>query len=288
MFLNRFFEPYRKSIEIAYHDWFQTNFNSDPLKRDLYLTFVCIFLVYWIVGFIYLFIDLIALKWSFLYRFKIQPKNLGQSFELKRFIRLLFIANINIIVCFFIAIFINYIPLLHVAQSDHIPTFCRFIYEFIVSIFIVEAGFYYVHRTLHHPYFYKNIHKVHHDWQAPISLSFFDVHPLENILVNALPILAGPWLLCSHPLFTWFWILFALIVGMSNHSGWYYIVNILGPPLFHDYHHNLFIGNYGLIGLFDRLHGTDKFFRHSNYYQNFRIILGFAPISIEDRNKKIG
>lgn len=221
------------------------------------------------------------MKWPFLRHYKIQPENLEQSFEWKRFQRLILIINLNIFVCFLITIIIHYIPVLNVA-TIRVPTLTQFIYEFIISIIFIEAGFYYVHRALHQPYFYKQIHKYHHEWQAPISLTVFYVHPIEHIFVNVLPILSGPLILQTHPLFTWFWILFSLIVAMSNHSGWYYIVNLLGPPLFHDYHHNLFIGNYGLIGLFDYIHGTDKSFRNSRYYRNFRIILGLFPIQVND------
>lgn len=276
------FEPYRKSIENSYDDWFRKRFENDPLKRDLYLTFMSLFVVHWIVGAIFTMADYCALKWPSIRRYKIQPKELEKSFNLERFMNLATMATVNLFFCFMITTFIHFIPSLH-RSATNVPTFTRFIFEFIISIIVVEAGFYYVHRGLHYPSFYKHVHKFHHEWQAPISLTILYVHPIEHFLVNVIPILAGPWILGSHPSFTWFWIVFSLVVGMSNHSGWYYIVNLLGPPLFHDFHHHLFIGNYGLMGLFDRIHRTDLYFRQSRYFQNYRIILGMVPKEIDDK-----
>jgi fatty acid hydroxylase domain-containing protein 2 len=40
-----------------------------------------------------------------------------------------------------------------------------------------------------------------------------------------------------------------------------------------------FINNYGVLGVLDRLHGTDAQFRESRAYQRHILLLGFVPVS---------
>lgn len=53
-----------------------------------------------------------------------------------------------------------------------------------------DFGFYWVHRTLHLPFFYKNIHKVHHEVTNTTVLATTYVHPIES-LVTSLPVAFG-------------------------------------------------------------------------------------------------
>jgi len=42
-----------------------------------------------------------------------------------------------------------------------------------------------------------------------------------------------------------------------------------------------FINNFGMLGVLDRLHGTDSLFRASPAYQRHVMLLGFVPLSIQ-------
>uniref|UniRef100_A0A1I8J2R8 Fatty acid hydroxylase domain-containing protein n=1 Tax=Macrostomum lignano TaxID=282301 RepID=A0A1I8J2R8_9PLAT len=55
--------------------------------------------------------------------------------------------------------------------------------------------FYYCHRWLHSPSLYKRVHKLHHEWQAPVAAVAMYAHPVEFLLSNLLPVMAGPLLL---------------------------------------------------------------------------------------------
>jgi methylsterol monooxygenase len=86
-------------------------------------------------------------------------------------------------------------------------------------------------------------------------------HPIEFIVSNIGPVTAGPLLFRSHLLTVWLWLFIALVGTINHHSG-YKLPGILGSglsnPAFHDFHHAQFTNNFGLLGILDRLHGTDK------------------------------
>src|SRR2546428_69911 len=71
-----------------------------------------------------------------------------------------------------------------------LPAFHWVIFELIIFILLQEIGFYYFHRLLHLPSLYKRIHKQHHEWTAPISITAIYCHPIEHI-TNLLSVAIG-------------------------------------------------------------------------------------------------
>ncbi|KAJ5761117.1 hypothetical protein N7520_008273 [Penicillium odoratum] len=136
-----------------------------------------------------------------------------------------------------------------------LPGTTEFARDFILSILLREAIFYYSHRLLHIPYFYRRIHKKHHRFTAPIALAAQFAHPLEQIFANALPISLPPQLLRSHVLTFWAFLAWELFNTATVHSGYDFFHN---KAKMHDLHHEKFNLNYGSVGLLDWIHGTDK------------------------------
>ncbi|KAL8212122.1 UNVERIFIED_CONTAM: hypothetical protein K2H54_038168 [Gekko kuhli] len=62
------------------------------------------------------------------------------------------------------------------------------------------------------------------------------------------------------------WLSLVLLVSSVIHSG--YNLPFLPSAEFHDYHHLKFNECYGILGLLDYLHGTDKMFRQTRVDAN--------------------
>ncbi|CAJ0944109.1 unnamed protein product, partial [Mesorhabditis belari] len=146
-----------------------------------------------------------------------------------------------------------------VSFAREVPSWLTIIRDMILAIFVEEFGFYYTHRLLHQPFFYKRIHKIHHRWTAPISITSVYCHPLEHALSNLTPVLLGPTLVGAHVVTFWIWFTVAVTSTTISHCGY----DFLSWAPQHDYHHAAFNENFGVLGLLDTIHGTNTTFRKS-------------------------
>ena len=133
-------------------------------------------------------------------------------------------------------------------------------------LFLHDTWFYWTHRLLHRPHWFKVAHAVHHDSRPPTAWAAMSFHPFEAIsgaivipaLVIAIPI---------HVAVLGLVLLVMTLMGVSNHMGWemfprWLVRGKLGAWLItathHEKHHELYRGNYGLYFRFwDRVCGTD-------------------------------
>lgn len=162
-------------------------------------------------------------------------------------------------------------------SSEDLPSVFRIVCELTVITVIEEIGFYYTHRLVHWGPLYKWIHKQHHEWTAPIALIAFYAHPIEYVVSNSVPVMTGPIVLKSHILTAWIWYALAVMTTAIHHSG--YHLPWLPSPQFHDFHHLKFNCNYGLLGILDWFHGTDKLWRGTVEFKRHRLCAGLTPIN---------
>lgn len=134
-------------------------------------------------------------------------------------------------------------------------------------IVVEDFYFYWIHRALHWGWLYQKIHKVHHEHTAPFGIAAEYAHPVETAILGLGTIL-GPLLFCNHLLTLWAWLIVRLFQTIEVHSGYNFpwslnrYVPLWGGAVFHDYHHEVFLGNYAsTFTLWDWVFGTDVKYR---------------------------
>ncbi|CAB4026362.1 fatty acid hydroxylase domain-containing 2-like [Paramuricea clavata] len=221
------------------------------------------FLVYWIGSLFFCLVDLTG-RPAWVLRYKIQD-NKQVPVDRKKFIKavLLVLFNQTITVPIF-SVFYWLYKWRGCSFGRELPSFHWVLFEIGMFTLVEEFLFYYAHRLLHHPRIYKHIHKIHHEWTAPISITAVYAHPVEHIISNVFPVLMGPLVMGSHIATGWLWFAVAISTTLVSHCG--YHLPLLPSPEAHDYHHQKFNQNFGVLGVLDWLHGTDAIFRQSRAY----------------------
>ena len=140
-------------------------------------------------------------------------------------------------------------------------------------IFVDETLFYWIHRMLHLPFFYKRIHYIHHsmDDKELYSLIGEYSHFIENFFNDIVPLLSGPFIwayFCPMNISIFVcWMIFRQIRSMDAHSNYdfpYHPMKVLSPiydgARQHLSHHTLKgrRTNFGGFNIWDKLMGTDR------------------------------
>ncbi|XP_055693628.1 fatty acid hydroxylase domain-containing protein 2-like [Lutzomyia longipalpis] len=230
--------------------------------------------LYWTVGGLYLLMD-ITNRPAFLRKYKIQPgtNEPVDGEKLRKLVRTVLFNQFCIGITMAI---LNW----HLTRDrfngnvEIVPSAARIFLDIVVCILLNEIGFYYSHRLLHHRILYKIIHKKHHEWTAPIAISAMYCHPIEHMFSNLVPPFLGLYVMRSHPLTAWLWFCLAIVGTLNDHSD--YHLPLLRSPEAHDFHHLKFNNCYGVIGLLDWLHGTDKMFRASRAFDRHKVSFSIA------------
>ena len=139
-----------------------------------------------------------------------------------------------------------------------------------VSVFLYlfahDTWFYWTHRLMHRPFWFKRAHAVHHESKPPTAWAAMSFHPIEA-LTGALIIPALVFIIPVHVGALGVVLAIMTIMGITNHIGWEmfprFVVNgklgdLLITATHHQKHHDAYRGNYGLYFRFwDKMCGTD-------------------------------
>mmetsp|Transcript_8239 Transcript_8239/g.20753 ORF Transcript_8239/g.20753 Transcript_8239/m.20753 type:complete len:329 (-) Transcript_8239:32-1018(-) len=218
-------------------------------------------LVFWPGAFFYWVLELTGSP-RLLTRFKIQP---SAHSDLKKHLKCAAIVLCNQL---FVLIPLQYFAydvhvLVGTSVSTELPSLFEILRCMAICLAAEEIIFYYSHRALHYGPLYRFIHKMHHDFKAPIATASEYAHPIEFAFSNVIPIMVGILVSGCHLVIVWFWIAVAIMNTLTGHSGYCFPWSPFGDARRHDYHHESFRDNYGALGILDWLHGTgDKYLEH--------------------------
>ena len=163
-----------------------------PIQIILTGNFLVQTLAFWIPALAYLSIDLIPSHP--LYKFKIQPAKKVTKSEVWQCIKTVLVNQ------YLVATPLDLSLALLAARFGHppalrvnpiLPSIQEIVRDFTVSVIVREILFYYSHRLGHMPALYKRIHKMHHKFTAPIAPSAEYAHPIEHLVANVIPVIAG-------------------------------------------------------------------------------------------------
>uniref|UniRef100_A0A0B6YNK3 Fatty acid hydroxylase domain-containing protein n=1 Tax=Arion vulgaris TaxID=1028688 RepID=A0A0B6YNK3_9EUPU len=253
-------------------------FGQNELLIFVIGSFIYTTAVFWFANIFFIMLDVMGWP-SFLLKYKIQSdKNCPLVMaDLKKAVKVALFNQTIVGLPFTLAMFFLMRWRGCSVSPDDLPTFQWAVVEMTVFTLIEELCFYYSHRLFHHPRIYKHVHKMHHEWTAPIGIVSIYAHPLEHMISNMLPPSLGPLLMGSHLATAWMFCALALFSTTVSHCG--YHLPLLPSPEAHDYHHLKFNQNYGVLGVLDRLHGTDAQFRNSVSFQRHFLLLSSTPVS---------
>ncbi|GJN06285.1 hypothetical protein PR202_ga23996 [Eleusine coracana subsp. coracana] len=142
----------------------------------------------------------------------------------------------------------------------------------LVVYFLVEDYLgYWLHRLLHAEWAYDKIHRVHHEFAAPVSFASGYSHWAELLTLGS-PAFIGPAIVPCHVTTFWLWFVVRGVQAIDTHSGFKFpfsptkFIPFYGGAEFHDYHH--YVGkqcqsHFAPVFTFcDYIYGTDKGYRY--------------------------
>ena len=139
-------------------------------------------------------------------------------------------------------------------SSSSTPSVIDVVVHLLLAFSWVEVTFYAVHRVLHRRWWFSRVHRVHHEYRRPSGIATHHVHFVEHVIGNLVPVVGGVVVAGVHPVPFFLFITLAVKNAIVTHSD--FAFPLLGDVVHHDRHHHSLVGNFGALGLLDRVFGT--------------------------------
>ncbi|CAJ1943490.1 unnamed protein product [Sphenostylis stenocarpa] len=256
-----------RNLTFAETVWF--NYSATKSNYFLYChNILFLFVIFSIVPLPLVFLELKRL--SFLNSYKIQPKVHLSLNEMLRCYK-------DVLVMFFLVVgplqLASYptIQMIGIRMGLPLPSGWEILAQLLVYFLVEDYTNYWIHRFLHNGWGYEKIHRVHHEYAAPIGFAAPYAHWAE-ILILGIPSFLGPAMVPGHIITFWLWIALRQIEAIDTHSGYDFpwsitkYIPFYGGAEYHDYHH--YVGrqshsNFASVFTYcDYIYGTDKGFRY--------------------------
>ncbi|XP_066345664.1 very-long-chain aldehyde decarbonylase GL1-10 [Miscanthus floridulus] len=156
-----------------------------------------------------------------------------------------------------------------------LPSLGEMAAQLLVYFLVEDYLNYWIHRLLHGEWGYQKIHRVHHEFTAPIGFAAPYAHWAE-VLILGIPSFVGPAIAPGHMITLWLWIVLRQVEAIETHSGFDFpftptkYIPFYGGAEYHDYHH--YVGgqsqsNFASVFTYcDYLYGTDRGYRFHKAY----------------------
>ncbi|KAG8390787.1 hypothetical protein BUALT_Bualt01G0120100 [Buddleja alternifolia] len=246
-------------------------FNYSARKSDYVLychnTFF-LFIFYTVLPLPYVIVELMRSKK--IDEFKIQPKiknSMSDIIDCYRKVILTFVFAVGPLQIFSYPL----IQIIGIRTSLPLPSGWEMFCQILVYFVIEDYANYWLHRLLHCKWGYENIHKVHHEYTAPIGFAAPYAHWAEIIILGLASFL-GPVIVPGHMITFWLWFILRQMEAIETHSGYDFpwsplkYIPFYGGSHFHDYHH--YVGgkshsNFASVFTYcDSIYGTNKGYRY--------------------------
>ncbi len=155
----------------------------------------------------------------------------------------------------------------HTLYYENIRQYGMFYFfaAFVIMFLIHDTYFYWIHRFMHVPLFFKTFHLVHHKSTNPSPWASYSFHPLEAI-IESLIFAVFLFTIPIHRIHLIVFFTFSLAYNVYGHLGYelypkgfnkHWLGKWINTSVSHNQHHQYFKGNYGLYFTFwDRWMGT--------------------------------
>lgn len=252
-----------------------------------------------IVGTLYLSIAaflLFAIPWTLLayldpkslQKFKIQQK----PFQVKKYL-LPNLGRIIINSTIMLLLLILSWPLflqINTVYTGNMPAWYIIIAQLVFFIFLDDFIYYWLHRSMHHPWLLKHVHGVHHRIKNTCALDGNYFHWAEFVATGAIALIP-PLIVGAHLYVLWIWIIIRQFEAADGHCGYdlpknpVKLIPFYHGAVYHDFHHARFKGNYsGFLSYLDRFMGQTYIASYLDYVKNRH--LGMPPAEANPNNKK--
>lgn len=137
----------------------------------------------------------------------------------------------------------------------------------LLYLLIHDTWFYWTHRLMHRPWWFRHMHAVHHASRPPTAWAAMSFHPWEAV-TGAIVVPLLVFVIPIHVAVLGLLLAIMTVMGVTNHMGWEMFPRGLvhGPigkwlitASHHELHHQKYRCNYGLyFRHWDRWCGTDQ------------------------------